>query len=1015
MGNIANSGAITSTDGAGINISSIAVAAAGTFAGTIANSGIVSAKATGINLTKVGASRFSGDISNSGAVTSIDGEGIAIMTVASAGTATFAGNIANSGKVTSEKTGVIITGVGASRFLGGIANSGAVTSSDDYGIEIADVAGNGTFAGTIATGGAISAQKTGLLILDVGSLLFSGGIANSSAITSSDDYGIEIADVAGNGTFAGTIANGGAISAQKTGLIFTGVGASRFSGDISNSGAVTSINGEGIAIMTVASVGTATFAGNIANSGKVTSEKTGVIITGVGASRFLGDITNSGAITSSDDYGIAIADVAENATFAGKIANSGAISAQKTGLLILGVGSLLFSGGIANSGAVTSSDDYGIEIADVAGNGTFAGTIANGGAISAQKTGLIITGVGASRFSGDISNSGAVTSINGEGIAIMTVASAGTATFAGNIANSGAISAALSGLNISDVGASRFSGTIANRGAIKAEAGDGIQISSVAGSGSFIGNITNSGAISASTLAIFVDLVGAAGFAGTIANSGKIATAGLGIGVVDVADSGKFSGSIVNAGSLATVNSGVFVSDVGQTLAGGVTNSGLITAQNDIGLVLRDDANVVGNVVNAKTGTIVAPGGIGIEDSTITGEIIDEGSIVAANVGINIDSASKIAATKTAIDVTGATLTGGVSNAGEITGKIGIDVAAGHGVSVFDEGSITGSGGPAVLFKTGGNDFTLGSGYQVTGDVVGTGEETLQLGGSGAASFDLAVIGAQYKGFNAFSVVGGTWSVSGSGGNWNVDAGEMIVGNGAVLSNSRVLGGGTAVVSSTGVFETTGSGAAIVAGDVTDNGTMLASGAGSILEFTEHATVTGGGTVEIDNGLVRVQGDGNESVTFEVGGSGGLQIDDDHAQETAYTGTVTSFGGASHDNHAQYIDLTSVTFVSGGTITGSFTGTTLTVSSGGSVVAEITFAGGYATADFNFISGAGDTVEITDPGVHHSHHGRLGHSANIGLLGNYIAGFADGGPGGLLITSAGHTEPVAPLLVHPHG
>ena len=328
-------------------------------------------------------------------------------------------------------------------------------------------------------------------------------------------------------------------------------------------------------------------------------------------------------------------------------------------------------------------------------------------------------------------------------------------------------------------------------------------------------------------------------------------------------------------------------------------------------MVVDDVPNLVGDIVNAATGTIVAPSGIEVEDSTIAGSIIDQGTILAASAGILIGDTSKIITAKTAIVVTGSTLTGGITNQGAITGKIGIDVAAGHGVNVLDKGSITGSGGTAVLFKTDHNDFTLGAGYSIDGDVVGSGGNAFQLGGTAAATFDLAALGTQYLGFGTFNVVGGTWKVAGSGGDWNVYAGKLIVSNGDVLSNSNVLSGGTAVMSSTGVFGTTGSGAAIVDGDVTNGGTMLASGAGSVLEFTGTADVTGGGTVEIDNGLVRIQGAGNESVTFETGGSGGLQIDDDHTSQTAYTGTVTSFGGPSHDNHAQYIDLALVQVIVG--------------------------------------------------------------------------------------------------------
>ena len=42
---------------------------------------------------------------------------------------------------------------------------------------------------------------------------------------------------------------------------------------------------------------------------------------------------------------------------------------------------------------------------------------------------------------------------------------------------------------------------------------------------------------------------------------------------------------------------------------------------------------------------------------------------------------------------------------------------------------------------------------------------------------------------------------------------------------------------------------------------------------------------------------------------------------------------------------------------------TLTVSSGGQVVADIEFAGSYSAGNFHISSGIGGTVKITDPGV----------------------------------------------------
>ena len=57
--------------------------------------------------------------------------------------------------------------------------------------------------------------------------------------------------------------------------------------------------------------------------------------------------------------------------------------------------------------------------------------------------------------------------------------------------------------------------------------------------------------------------------------------------------------------------------------------------------------------------------------------------------------------------------------------------------SVFDAGTIVGSGGTAIEFSGSGNTFTLGAGYVISGDVDASGSNAFQLGGTGSDGFDL--------------------------------------------------------------------------------------------------------------------------------------------------------------------------------------------------------------------------------------------------------------------------------------
>ena len=154
---------------------------------------------------------------------------------------------------------------------------------------------------------------------------------------------------------------------------------------------------------------------------------------------------------------------------------------------------------------------------------------------------------------------------------------------------------------------------------------------------------------------------------------------------------------------------------------------------------------------------------------------------------------------------------------------------------------------------------------------------------------------------------------------------------------------------------------------------------------------------------------------------------------------MSGFGGVSHTNSAQFIDLESVTF-SVGKIGSSYTpinasNGTLTVTSGGTVVAKIAFAGSYVASDFHVTSDGSGHVLITDPGVPfgggatlgfaadgHPNGGTLpitpGTAATAALFGHYIAGSLVAGAsadGGGLTVEAAASAGQNPHLTPPQG
>ena len=198
-------------------------------------------------------------------------------------------------------------------------------------------------------------------------------------------------------------------------------------------------------------------------------------------------------------------------------------------------------------------------------------------------------------------------------------------------------------------------------------------------------------------------------------------------------------------------------------------------------------------------------------------------------------------------------------------------------------------------------------------------------------------------------------------GGTTLKAGIQIVGAGAVASGMTVLSGGTQYVSAGG--STTGTllsggreqvlGAA--SGTVVGNGGSEYVSSGGIVSG---ASISGG-TLELASGAV----DGSAPLSFT--GSGGLILD----ASVQFGGLVAGFGSASLSDTIDFRDIPFV--ASGGTATtvswtqltsGANASGTLTVSEGGHT-ANITLLGQYVAGNFtSSTDGHGGTL-VTDPPV----------------------------------------------------
>jgi outer membrane autotransporter protein len=192
---------------------------------------------------------------------------------------------------------------------------------------------------------------------------------------------------------------------------------------------------------------------------------------------------------------------------------------------------------------------------------------------------------------------------------------------------------------------------------------------------------------------------------------------------------------------------------------------------------------------NGGSGGNGGDGGVGVQ-FTMSGATLTNSSLIAGGNG----GAAGVSAS-------------GFTTATAGAGGAGIVGAMGGGLTVINKGTITGgmSGdgmtqANAITFTAGAmNTLQLQSGSNISGKVVGTGSDMLQLGGTSSTgtSFDVSQIGstAQYQGFSAFQKVGtSTWTLTGTNtaaSPWSVNAGNLAVNGMIVNSTMTVNNGGT--------------------------------------------------------------------------------------------------------------------------------------------------------------------------------------------------------------------------------
>ncbi|MBB4373991.1 uncharacterized protein with beta-barrel porin domain [Bradyrhizobium sp. cir1] len=452
-------------------------------------------------------------------------------------------------------------------------------------------------------------------------------------------------------------------------------------------------------------------------------------------------------------------------------------------------------------------------------------TVTNNGTLSAGS-GLIGIGV---ENANTVTNNGTITVLdNRRGIlaidhnviantGTITTGDSGSAISIGDnntVTNSGALSVGASGVAI-------FSGqnnTISNAatGTITGIS-DSMGIYAVGGA-----TITNAGTITVG------DSSGFSGGILAINNNNTITNTATGTITVGQNATGIFmQGSVQTAsnfGAITAGDSGVGIAVLGDDAK--VTNGGTITAgdSGSAGISAQGDRAAI-----SQSGTInVGVGAAGIAYSGSSATVANSGRITGGDFAEGIlafgdsnivtnNGTITVGAAGVGIDVSSFTTTNQVVNTGTITvGAGGVGITVSGGGSVFNSGTINAATGLAAIefCSCGPNTLTLGPGSVINGQVLASGTDTFQLGGTGKDTFNLDLIGVglQYDGFSTFNKIdSSTWTVTGTGNqDWNVLGGTLLL---AGTIN------GTVTVASGGTFGGVGT-----VGTTTVNGGMLAPG-----------------------------------------------------------------------------------------------------------------------------------------------------------------------------------------------
>ena len=778
-------------------------------------------------------------------------------------------NGSGSGSVTNLGTGVISSDSRAINIGGtvSVSNAGQIIGTGDQrnGTVYSDSAANnfsvknsGTIDAGVGNQGAgfsaeLSETGTDFSINNSGTLAGRGN-AGAGAATAGDGIRLERTRVGGaldgttTGLFTGDITNSGTISSEgANGTVggFRAVNGVDFQGSLVNeAGGVISGTQNGVYFGNATPAGGGDHTGGVVrNEGTISSDSRALNIDGTGL-----EVNNSGSIVGTGDQrnGTAYADsTAQNFT----LNNSGSIDAG-AGNLGAGFSAELSDAGndfsINNSGTIAGRGDAGAGVA-TAGDGIRLERTRVDGALDGTTTGL---------FTGDITNSGTISSEGANG------------TVGGFRAVNGV----------------DFQGSLVNEaGGVISGTQNGVYFGNAtpAGGGDHTGGVVrNEGTISSGSRALNIDGEGL-----SVINEGDIVGTGNQRNGTVYSDDTANNFSLDNSGridaGIGNAGSGVSLSVGSSPLNATIDNSGTIQGRTQAGAPL-DSADAQagdGLRIEGVRGT-TEDGGVSFAPGAFAGTITNSGQIASGD-----NTAGTVAGVRT---VNGLSFQGALNNTGSISGASnGLYFGdADHTGGVVNSSGVISSDSRALNIDGTGLEINnsgtiLGTGNQRNGTVYA--DSTAQdftLNNSGTID---AGAGNEGAGFSVeLSSTGNDFTINNSGelrGRGTAGAGLATAGDGIRLERTRV--GGALDATTTGLFT----------GTINNTGTVTSEGdSGTTAGFRAVNGVDFQGTLNNTGTISGVQ----NGVYFgnPVAAGGG-----DHTG-----GVVNNFGVISSDSRAFNLD-----------------------------------------------------------------------------------------------------------------